>query len=59
MADSELDEDLTTVEVTCGPLLKDEMYYRQYFESQGGSVEDVTLKTEEGKLLVSFESAEG
>lgn len=51
----------TTVEVIVGQELKDEMFYRRHFETctHAGLVEEIILKRNEGKILVTFNNFEG
>lgn len=51
----------TTVEVIVGQELKNEMFYRRHFETctHSGLVEEIILKRNEGKILVTFNNFEG
>ncbi|XP_025094903.1 uncharacterized protein LOC112564359 isoform X2 [Pomacea canaliculata] len=50
----------TTVEVIVGQKLKNEMFYRRHFETctHSGLVEEIILKRNEGKILVTFNNFE-
>lgn len=56
-----LNEEWTKVECSVGPHLRDEEFYRQYFETveSGGLVEDIIINTEDRKVLVTFHSGKG